>query len=196
MVAQSEGHRGRLQGATTSDTSAVSRGGATPQTAARTEEYVAIFLSAGTKLPRASTTSRPSEHSRGDPRARGSSTRLACAAQEELTWRREGSSRGGPPSHPRRRRRTSCSRSSVVAAHVRDHTTEGSFSPAFGAITLFCGIAQLVGPEVGGFLAEHTGSFRWAFLVSAVGGVAGVAASAALPPVAVLASRPWKQSRG
>lgn len=69
----------------------------------------------------------------------------------------------------------------VVAAYVRDHTTEASFAPAFGAVTVFFGVAQLVGPELGGFLAEHTGSFRSAFIVSAVGGFAGAAASARLP---------------
>ena len=69
---------------------------------------------------------------------------------------------------------------SVVAAHVRDHTTESSFVSAFGAITLFFGVAQLVGPELGGFLAEHTGSFTWAFVVSAAAGFAGAAASAGL----------------
>ena len=84
---------------------------------------------------------------------------------------------------------------SVVAAYVRDHTTEGSFAPAFGAITLFFGLAQLVGPELGGFLAEHTGSFRWAFLVSALGGFAGAAASAALPRVVTSERRKGSRER-
>ena len=66
---------------------------------------------------------------------------------------------------------------SVVAAYVRDHTTEAAFAPAFGAITLFFGVAQLVGPELGGFLAERTGGFRWAFVVSAVAGFVGSGAS-------------------
>ena len=84
---------------------------------------------------------------------------------------------------------------SVVAAYVRDHTTEGSFAPAFGAITLFFGLAQLVGPELGGFLAEHTGTFRWAFLVSALGGLAGAAASAALPRVVTSERRKGSRER-
>jgi MFS family permease len=70
---------------------------------------------------------------------------------------------------------------SVVAAYVRDHTTEAAFAPAFGAITLFFGVAQLIGPELGGFLGEHAGSFRSAFLVSAVAGFAGAVASATIP---------------
>lgn len=73
---------------------------------------------------------------------------------------------------------------SVVAAYVRDHTTEASFAPAFGAITLFFGVAQLVGPELGGLIAEHTGSFGWAFVVSALAGFAGAAASVTLPRAA------------
>jgi MFS family permease len=84
---------------------------------------------------------------------------------------------------------------SVVAAYVRDHTTESSFATTFGAITLFFGVAQLVGPELGGFLAEHTGTFRWAFLVSAFGALAGAAASAALPIVGVLAPERPTRSR-
>jgi MFS family permease len=84
---------------------------------------------------------------------------------------------------------------SVVAAYVRDHTTEGLFASAFGAITLFFGVAQLAGPELGGILAEHTGTFRWAFLVSAFGAFAGAAASAALPLVGVLAPERRKGSR-
>jgi len=70
---------------------------------------------------------------------------------------------------------------SVVAAYVRDHTREASFAPAFGAITLFFGIAQLVGPELGGYLAEHTGKFTAAFLVSSLAGFAGAVLSARLP---------------
>jgi predicted MFS family arabinose efflux permease len=70
---------------------------------------------------------------------------------------------------------------SVVAAYVRDHTSEGAFAPAFGAITLFFGTAQLVGPELGGFLAEQSGTFTVAFVVSAVAGLGGAAASASLP---------------
>ena len=69
---------------------------------------------------------------------------------------------------------------SVVAAYVRDHTTEGAFAPAFGAITLFFGAAQLVGPELGGLLAERSGGFGLAFLVSAVAGFVGAIASATL----------------
>jgi MFS family permease len=69
---------------------------------------------------------------------------------------------------------------SVIAAYVRDHTTEGVFAPAFGAITLFFGAAQLIGPELGGFLAEQSGGFRWAFLVSSLAALVGAVASANL----------------
>jgi predicted MFS family arabinose efflux permease len=67
---------------------------------------------------------------------------------------------------------------SVVAAYVRDHTTEGAFAPAFGAITLFFGAAQLIGPELGGLIAEQSGGFRWAFVVSAAAALIGALASA------------------
>jgi nitrate/nitrite transporter NarK len=58
--------------------------------------------------------------------------------------------------------------------------TEGAFAPAFGAITLFFGAAQLVGPELGGVLAEQSGGFRWAFFVSALAAFVGAVASASL----------------
>jgi MFS family permease len=69
---------------------------------------------------------------------------------------------------------------SIVAAYVRDHMTEGAFAPAFGAITLFFGAAQLVGPELGGLLAEQSGGFHWAFLVSGMAAFFGAIASATL----------------
>ena len=62
---------------------------------------------------------------------------------------------------------------SVVAAYVRDHTTEGAFAPAFGAITLIFGAAHLVGPELDGLLAEQSGGFREAFLGSALAAFVG-----------------------
>jgi MFS family permease len=70
---------------------------------------------------------------------------------------------------------------SVVAAYVRDHTTEAAFAPAFGAITRFFGVAHLVGPELGGFLGEHSASFRSSFLISSAAAFGGAIASAALP---------------
>jgi MFS family permease len=68
-----------------------------------------------------------------------------------------------------------------VGASGPPPTTEAAFAPAFGAITLFFGVAQLVGPELGGFLGEHSASFRSSFLISSAAAFGGAIASAALP---------------
>ncbi len=70
---------------------------------------------------------------------------------------------------------------SVIAAYVRDHTTERSFASAFAAVTLFFGVMQMIGPELGGALAEHGGTFHSAFWISALAAGVGVASSLALP---------------
>ena len=69
----------------------------------------------------------------------------------------------------------------VTAAHVADHVEPRSFGTAFGTVTLCFGVAQLVGPQLGGWLADVTGSFTAAFVVSSLVAAFGAAASATLP---------------
>jgi MFS family permease len=70
---------------------------------------------------------------------------------------------------------------SVLAAHLGDHLRPKAFASAFGALTLFFGLAQLGAPQLGGVLREAAGSFTTVFLLA--GGVAllGVAAAASMP---------------
>ncbi len=62
----------------------------------------------------------------------------------------------------------------LIIAHIVDHTTPDTYGPAFSAATLAFGIAQMISPQIGGLIADATGSFTWVFVLSA--GVAFVGA--------------------
>src|SRR5919107_1307037 len=55
----------------------------------------------------------------------------------------------------------------VLAAHLADWLDARRLAAAFGAVTLVFGLAQLVGPQLGGWIADRTGSFSPAFLLAA-----------------------------
>jgi predicted MFS family arabinose efflux permease len=69
----------------------------------------------------------------------------------------------------------------VLAAHLADWLDPRRFAAAFGAVTLVFGLAQLVGPQLGGWLADRTGGFTTAFLVAAAAALGAAVASATLP---------------
>ena len=69
----------------------------------------------------------------------------------------------------------------VLAAHLADSLDPRRFAAAFGAVTLVFGLAQLLGPQLGGWIADRTGSFTTAFLVAAGAALAAACASATLP---------------
>jgi MFS family permease len=69
----------------------------------------------------------------------------------------------------------------VLAAHLADSLDPRRFAAAFGAVTLVFGLAQLVGPQLGGWIADRTGSFSGAFLVAAAAALGAALASATLP---------------
>ena len=69
----------------------------------------------------------------------------------------------------------------VLAAHLADYLDPRRFAAAFGAVTLVFGLAQLVGPQLGGWIADRTGSFSTAFLVAAGAALGAAVASATLP---------------
>ena len=66
----------------------------------------------------------------------------------------------------------------IMAAACGDFVGPRLASAAFGAITLLFGIGQSIGPSVGGWLADQTGSFAAAFTVAA--GVAFLGAVGAM----------------
>jgi predicted MFS family arabinose efflux permease len=69
----------------------------------------------------------------------------------------------------------------VLAAHLADSLDARRFAAAFGAVTLVFGLAQLVGPQLGGWIADRAGSFTPAFLVAAGAALGAACASATLP---------------
>lgn len=69
----------------------------------------------------------------------------------------------------------------VLAAHLADTLDPRRFAAAFGAVTLVFGLAQLVGPQLGGWIADRTGNFSTAFLVAAGAALGAAFASASLP---------------
>lgn len=78
----------------------------------------------------------------------------------------------------------------VLAAHLADVLDPRRFAAAFGAVTLVFGLAQLIGPQLGGWIAERTGSFTPAFLVAAGAALAAALAAATVPgPAAVAPGR-------
>lgn len=66
----------------------------------------------------------------------------------------------------------------LIIAHVVDHTDVDTYGPAFSAATLAFGVTQMVSPQIGGLIADATGSFTAVFVLSAsVAGIGAVAAS-------------------
>jgi predicted MFS family arabinose efflux permease len=79
----------------------------------------------------------------------------------------------------------------VIAAHLSDTLHPRAFAAAFGALTLAFGVAQVLGPQLGGWLASRTGSFTLTFTVAATAGLVGAVASRDLPrPVRAPAAPP------
>ena len=70
---------------------------------------------------------------------------------------------------------------SLIIAHIVDHTTVDTYGPAFSAATLAFGVAQMISPQIGGFMADHLGSFTWVFALSAAVSFVGAAAVSRLP---------------
>ena len=70
---------------------------------------------------------------------------------------------------------------SLIIAHIVDHTDEDTYGPAFSAATLSFGVAQMISPQIGGTIADLSGSFTAVFVVSAAVSCVGAAASSRLP---------------
>jgi predicted MFS family arabinose efflux permease len=69
----------------------------------------------------------------------------------------------------------------VIAAHLADHLDPRAFGAAFGVITLAFGVLQVIGPQLGGWIGEETGTFTIAFLVAAAAAAAGSLAAVTIP---------------
>jgi len=69
----------------------------------------------------------------------------------------------------------------VIAAYVVDATDAATYGPVYSAATLAFGVAQMAAPQVGGLLADWTGSFTAVFLLSAAIALTGAVLSSRLP---------------
>ncbi len=54
-----------------------------------------------------------------------------------------------------------------IAAYIGDHVRPQEFSAAFGAVTAAFGVAQTIGPRLGGWMRDRNGNFTAVFLVAA-----------------------------
>lgn len=68
-----------------------------------------------------------------------------------------------------------------IASYVGDHVRPQDFSAAFGVITMGFGVAQMIGPRLGGWMADRFGSFTWVFIVAAALWFIGSALASRLP---------------
>ncbi len=69
---------------------------------------------------------------------------------------------------------------SVIAAAVVDGTDDSNYGPAYAAATLAFGIAQMLAPQFGGWVADLTGSFTATFLVAIATACLGAACASRL----------------
>lgn len=70
---------------------------------------------------------------------------------------------------------------SVITGYVVRNTSAAAFGPSYAATTFAFGIAQVSSPQIGGVVADLSGSFTVVFLLSAAFAVAGAVASSRLP---------------
>lgn len=68
----------------------------------------------------------------------------------------------------------------LIIAHVVDHTDADTYGPAFSAATLAFGVMQMISPQVGGAIADATGSFTLVFVLSATISLMGATAASRL----------------
>ena len=69
----------------------------------------------------------------------------------------------------------------LVTLYVVENTNGNDYGPAYSAITLAFGVAQTISPQVGGLIADLSGSFSWVFVLSSAMGILGLVAARQLP---------------
>lgn len=70
---------------------------------------------------------------------------------------------------------------SVIAAYIVQHSDTTTYGPRYAVATLAFGVAQATSPQVGGLVADLTGSFTVVFLLAVGGALAGAWSSWQLP---------------
>ena len=69
----------------------------------------------------------------------------------------------------------------LMTLYVVENTTTEDYGPSFSAATLAFGVAQVISPPIGGFLADLTGAFTLVFVLAAGLGVLGLVITLSLP---------------
>lgn len=77
----------------------------------------------------------------------------------------------------------------VITYYVVESTTAEDYGPTFAAATLAFGVAQMLAPQVGGVVADLSGSFAPVFILSACFALLGAGAAQRLPTIKNPASR-------
>lgn len=70
---------------------------------------------------------------------------------------------------------------SVIAVYIVQHSDNETYGPRYAVATLAFGVAQVSAPQLGGLLADLTGTFTLVFVLSAVTAALGAVASWRLP---------------
>jgi len=80
---------------------------------------------------------------------------------------------------------------SVIAAYIVQESDHVTYGPRYAVATLAFGIAQVSSPQIGGLLADLTGSFTVVFILSSGVALLGALASSTLPrPERAVAAEP------
>ncbi len=69
----------------------------------------------------------------------------------------------------------------LITLYVVENTTIDDYGPSFAAATLAFGVAQMLAPQVGGLIADVSGSFTMVFVLSSVFALTGTVAALRLP---------------
>ncbi len=70
---------------------------------------------------------------------------------------------------------------STITVYVVQNTSPNDYGPAFAAATLAFGLAQMVSPQIGGVIADLSGSFTLVFLLSSAVAAIGAVTALRLP---------------
>lgn len=70
---------------------------------------------------------------------------------------------------------------SVIAVYIVQHSDNTTYGPRYAVATLAFGVAQVSAPQLGGLIADLTGTFTLVFVLSATMAVIGAVASWQLP---------------
>jgi predicted MFS family arabinose efflux permease len=68
-----------------------------------------------------------------------------------------------------------------IASYIGDHVRPHEFSAAFGVVTACFGVSQMIGPRLGGWMADRFGSFTSVFGVATILWFVGSAIASRLP---------------